>query len=100
MGKSWDLIGSLLSPCCLPSAPYTCADFIWSGTQCFHVGEGEEREKEQCQVKEKEQRREGNTFTWCHRITGDHPDGHWASGMDRLLLMARRPCLSLENMSL
>lgn len=34
-----------------------------------------------------------------YRITGDHPDGHWASGMDRLLL-ARRPCLSLENMSL
>lgn len=24
------------------------------GTQCFHVGAGGEREKEQCQVKEKE----------------------------------------------
>lgn len=53
----WDLIGSLLPPCCLPSAPHACAGFIWSGTQRFPVGVGGEREREQCQVQKKEQRR-------------------------------------------
>lgn len=70
-----------------------------SGTQCFHVGAGGEREKEQCQVKKKEQRREGNTCMLCHRVTGGHPDGHWPPGMDSLSL-AWKCSLSLENRSL
>ena len=82
--KLWDMIASSLPPCCLPSAPYTCAGFIWLGTRCFHFGAGGEREKEQCHVGRRNREEKGT-----HPCSGDHPDRHQPSGMDGLLLAWR-----------
>lgn len=70
MGKVWDTTGSLLPPCCLPSAPYTVLALSDREHSVFMSGRAERGRKNSAKLEEEgtvKRRQQIYDVTWSHQ---------------------------------